>query len=279
MLNTILGLTEAEIENSKIELNMTSGSGGECFLDLWILSDTSAKNNGTAKCSYWGWYGKKRNFQVGQWVFSFVKITDDEWLFVSAAEILSIPEDDYAVVKILEKFKPLFGRLIIRYKKGNTYARYVFNLKNILNNSLVKEILPCQYNGEQFEGYDRVHLEFKKLSDVFNGKIMPTYCEALKKITGIYCLTDKNTGKLYIGSASGEGGVAQRWGNYLETKHGGNKKLVALYEEKGDKYFEENFTFTIIEYFGLSYDCGKLVEREQYWKKCFNTIKKGYNDN
>ncbi len=42
---------------------------------------------------------------------------------------------------------------------------------------------------------------------------MPTYYEALKKITGVYCLTDTHTGKLYIGSATGEGGVAQRWGN------------------------------------------------------------------
>ena len=30
-------------------------------------------------------------------------------------------------------------------------------------------------------------------------------------------------GKHYIGSATGEGGVAQRWGNYLDSKHGGNK--------------------------------------------------------
>lgn len=144
---------------------------------------------------------------------------------------------------------------------------------------MVKEILPCQYTGEQFEGYDRVHLPYRKLEDVFNGKIMPTYYEALKKVTGIYCLTDTKNGKLYIGSATGEEGVAQRWGNYLDSKHGGNKKLMALYKEKGPGYFEEYFTYTLIEYFGLSYDPVRIVEREQYWKMCFNTIKNGYNDN
>lgn len=279
MLNHILCLKEKEIENSKIELNMTAGRGGESQLDKWIISDVDSKSNGKNSCSYWGWYGEKRNFSEGQLVFSFIKICGDEWLFISAAKILNIPKNGCANVEILEKFTPLFGRMIIKYKKGNTFSRYVFNLKTILHKILVKEILPCQYNGEQFEGYDKVHLEYKKLKDIFDGKIMPTYYEALRKIIGIYCLTDRNTGKLYIGSASGEGGVAQRWGNYLESKHGGNKKLITLHKEKGDEYFKKNFTFTLIEYFGLSYDHEKLIEREQYWKNCFNTIENGYNDN
>ena len=36
---------------------------------------------------------------------------------------------------------------------------------------------------------------------------------------------------------------------------------------------------TLLEYFGLSYDPIKILEREQYWKRCFDTIKNGYNDN
>ena len=37
--------------------------------------------------------------------------------------------------------------------------------------------------------------------------------------------------------------------------------------------------YTLLEYFGLSYDPTKVLEREQYWKRCFDTIKNGYNDN
>lgn len=101
----------------------------------------------------------------------------------------------------------------------------------------------------------------------------------MKKITGVYCLTDTNNGKLYIGSATGEEGVAQRWGNYLDSKHGGNKKLIELFKQEGHEYFEKYFTFTLLEYFGLSYDPMKIKDREQYWKRCFDTIKNGYNDN
>ncbi len=279
LLNNILNLTPSEIANSKIEFNMRAGSGGQPFLDRWLKHTEEEKVTGTcADCSYWGWYGKTRNFYPGQWVFSFARITDDEWLFISAAEIVEVPKE-WAKVSVLEQFAPLFGRLIIKYKKGNKFSRYIFNLSTCLAQITVKEVLSCMYSGECFEGYDRVHLPYHRLDDIFNGKILPTYYEALKKVTGVYCLTDTHTGKLYIGSATGEGGVARRWGNYLETKHGGNKKLIALREQKGEAYFEKYFTYTIIEYFGLSYDSIKILEREQYWKKCLNTIQNGYNDN
>ncbi len=279
-LNEIFHLSEKEIANSKIELNMTEGKGGRPYIDIWLTAEADAKESGTVKCSYWGWHDEmKRNFHEGHTVFSFVRLTADEWLFVSAAEILDVPPNSRAKTRILGEYKPFFGRLVIRYKNKDRWGRYIFNMAGILDDCAVKEILPCPYSGEQFEGYDRVHLPFGRLADVFDGKIMPTYYEALQKITGIYCLTDTNTGMLYIGSATGEGGVAQRWGNYLESKHGGNKKLIALYREKGASYFEEYFTFTLLEYFGLSYDPVKILEREQYWKRCFSTIQNGYNDN
>lgn len=278
-LNNILNLSSEEIENSRIELNMKEGPGGIAYIDKWLSLEQSTKDAGVTECSYWGWYGKSKNFNIGQTVFSFIKLTYDEWLFISAAEIIEVPVDSRATVKVIDKFRPLFGRLVIKYYKGNTYGRYVFLMDKIIGQCIVKEILPCQYNGEQFEGYDRVHLPYRKLSDVFYCRIMPTYYEALKKVTGIYCLTDTKTGKLYIGSATGGDGVAGRWGNYLDSKHGGNKKLIALYNEKGSEYFEEHFTFTLLEYFGMSYDPAKIVEREQYWKHCLNTIKSGYNDN
>lgn len=282
-LNEILNLSQKEINNSKIELNMNHGTGGMPVLDKWLSCEEKDKENGTTDCCYWGWRGSKRAYQVGQFVFSFARMTNDEWLFLSAAKVTQmpdhIPSTGRAVVEPLKKYISLFGRLIIKYKKGNTYGTFRFNLSNKIESCTVKEILPAIYNGEKFEGYDCVHLPYRKLNDIFTGKTMPTYYEALEKITGIYCLTDTNNGKLYIGSAYGEGGVAKRWGSYLSTKHGGNVKLKELYDTKGTAYFERYFTFTLLEYFGMSYDPGKIIIREQYWKRCFDTIKNGYNDN
>ena len=72
LLNDILHLSQKEIDNSKIEFNMKVGSAGQAFLDIWLKHSEEEKVNGTCKdCSYWGWYGKQRNFHPGQWVFSF----------------------------------------------------------------------------------------------------------------------------------------------------------------------------------------------------------------
>lgn len=281
LLNNILNLTDKQINNSKIEFNMNIGKGGKPFIDRWLKCSEVERISGTCKCcSFWSWYSsKQRNFSVGQWAFSFLRIGEDEWLLISAGEIINTPKNDWATYKVLDQYKPFFGRLVIRCKKGNKFSRYVFNLGKYIETAVVKEILPCVYSGEIFEGYDKVHLPYHRLADIFAGKILPTYYEALKKVIGVYCLTDTFTGKLYIGSATGENGVAQRWGNYLASKHGGNKKLIDLYNKEGKEYFETNFTFTILEYFGQSYNPIKVIEREQYWKHCLDTIKNGYNDN
>lgn len=283
LLNNIIGLSDEEINNSKIELNSNAGTGGRAFIDTWLSSCDDDKYNGTCKeCGYWAGSEKRHNFRADQWVFSFVRINsrNDEWLLASASEILSVPDNGWATdIKILERFKPLFGRLIIKCKNNNTYGQYTFNMSNYIEKAVVKEILPCLYSGEKFNGYDNVHLDFYKLNDIFSGKIMPSYREALEQVSGVYCLTDRETGCLYIGSAYSENGVAGRWDNYLDTKHGGNKKLIKLFNEKGAEYFEKNFTFTLLEYFNLSYDKDKIIKREQYWKMCFDTINNGYNDN
>ena len=280
-LLSVLNLTSDELKNSKVELNFSNGSNGTESLSTWLRYEDASKENGTCyDCSFWGWYGNKPNYSPGQWGFSFVRMqAPDEWLFISAAEIIEVPAGERAVVKILDRFEPLFGRLVIRYNKGNTFARWNFRMQPICEKAVVKEILPGLYTGRSSEGYDNVHLTYSELQAVLDGKIMPGYQRALKKVAGVYCLTDKMTGKLYIGSATGESGIAQRWRSYLDSKHGDNKKLIELYKSKGPGYFEDNFEFTLLEYFNTSYDRDKILERESYWKDCLDTRRHGYNGN
>ena len=280
-LNDVLHLTDEQVGNSKIELNMRSGGNGERFIDLWLSLEESKRASGMIDFPYWGWYGnKQRNFHEGQWVFSFIRLNaGNEWLFVSAAKILSVPEQSHAEIEILEQYEPLFGRMIVHLEKGQTYSRYVFNLSKYLDSATIKEVLPTLYSGDTFQGYDCVHLPYAKLDRIFSRQILPTYYDALEHATGVYCLTDTRTGKLYIGSATGEGGVAQRWGNYLDSKHGGNVKLRELYDREGEEYFKKYFEFTLLEYYGMSYDPQRILDRESYWKDCLDTRRHGYNDN
>ena len=43
MLNDLFHLTDVEIANSKIELNMTAGRNAEKFIDRWLRSDETTK--------------------------------------------------------------------------------------------------------------------------------------------------------------------------------------------------------------------------------------------
>jgi hypothetical protein len=283
MLNDILHLTEEQIENSKIGLNM--GWAGKTHFEDWYESDENNRNVDFTYHSHQGVNGKNRNFtHVGQWCFGFVRLNEDmdKWLLVSAGEITSIPDRIYSGPcghKELKDYQGLIGRMIIKYHKGNTYSRYIFNLSSIINDAEIAEILPNIYEPIKFSGFDNVHVSFKTLKNILEGHKYMDYRAALQGVKGIYCLTDKKEGKLYIGSASGIDGILQRWTNYIDSKTGGNKALIELYEKEKDEYFEENFEFTIIETFNKNTDVHKIIERENYWKDVFKTKENGYNRN
>ncbi len=279
-LNDILSLTTEEIQNSKIELNMKAGPEGESYLERWLSYNYDDKINGIcSECGYWGWYGKSRNFQPQQWVFNFVRVTENEWLFISAGEIVEVPMNSCAKVDVLNKYKPYFGRLIINLKKGNTFARYTFNLKKYLNECTVMKILPSLYDGEGFPGYDSVNLSFKQLKSIINhGK--RDWIAALENQKAVYLITDKHNGKMYVGSATSDKGMLlQRWRSYIENGHGGNKELIAIVNNKGFEYIKTHFYYSILENYNLRVDDLIILERETWWKTILQTKQFGYNDN
>ncbi len=276
-LNDILRLTDEEIANSKIALNMKWG--GESHFKRWNDSDPSHRD---VSYSYAQHYGKQRNFtRIGQVVFGFVQLpsSNRKWLLVTAGRITGFPEKGPCDHEEIENFQGFLGRLVVEIHKGNTNSRYVFNLSKYIAKAKVVEILSSDYQAIKFEGLDRVQLFFHDLKQILSGEKYADYRNALSSVKGVYCLTDRKTGKLYIGSAYGEHGIAQRWSDYIDTKTGGNDGLIALYKEKGDSYFEENFKFTLIEFFGMNTDSNRIIDREKYWKDAFATRETGYNKN
>jgi len=97
-------------------------------------------------------------------------------------------------------------------------------------------------------------------------------------VAGVYLITDTNTGKHYVGSASGEqGGIWGRWSEYARTKHGGNKRLRALITADDD--YCRHFQFSILEVFPIKRDRHEVLEYEQLYKRKLRTIEFGWNDN
>jgi len=297
-LNDLLGLTPDEIKNSKINLNMTSDNV-EC-LKIW------QNDNNDVKFSYWShqgtWRGdgfKKpnRNFKVGNIVYGFVRLGSDRWLLVTVGKILEVPQitlenphGGFCTYEIVEKYQPLFGKLIIRLRKGNTFSRYAFNLSTFIKVCYVEQILPLKYGAISFPGYDSINMGFIELRQQIDNM---EWRSSLRAVNGIYLITDVMNYKKYVGSAYGVNGIYGRWMNYLDRgydtdeEESGEKfpnsqlKLIAKDKEKGIDYIKNNFKYSILEILPKNMSAKDVIQRENYWKEVLNTRSKryGYNSN
>ena len=130
---------------------------------------------------------------------------------------------------------------------------------------------------EEFSGYNKVMLSKKRLELVVS-QCIKSWKGALSNVSGVYLITDKETGKLYVGSATGDGGIWQRWSDYANSGHGGNKELVALLKEKGSKY-SDNFQYSVLEIADTHSSTDDVLGRESYWKDVLCSRQHGYNAN
>ena len=279
-LNDILKLDN--LDKFKVRLNMTissSTTNKTPAIDVYINEPKIY----TLACAWNGQYKSlNRPFLI---TFAHIKEKENLWLFTGIYNIVDY--DKYSVktsncvverAKLIENpnFKQFCGRLVVKYHK-KTQA-YVLNAENIIDSLEVNQILDSEYNNEYFKGYENVNISFKQLKHIVNTQ-NESWKSALENSKGIYLITDKNNGKMYVGSAYGENMLWRRWKDYIKTGHGGNKNLKNLVKTLGLQYVEDNFNFTILEHFTSSIEDKKVIARENHWKEVLLSRKFGYNDN
>ena len=181
-----------------------------------------------------------------------------------------------------DEYKDYRKRLIIRLKEPigqNLYLRWLSGLENRLDPE-VYELLPASKLSE-FPGYSDVRLTHSQLRSIYDHD-EPDWKQALSAVKAVYVITDLCTGKLYVGSAYGDGkGVWQRWSRYADPKDltGGNKEFKQLRAERGDAYIMENFQYSLLEIFDTKTRDGVIRERESHWKDVLQSRRFGYNAN
>lgn len=181
---------------------------------------------------------------------------------------------------LLPNFADYRKRLIIRLEKPisrDTYNRRYINVQRDLNPE-VYELAPAT-KLDAFPGYNNVLLTHSDLQNIVKMEA-PEWRTALSSVKGVYCITDKVTGQLYIGSASGnDGGIWQRWSSYADVSNlsGGNKTFEEL-KKSGSNYIIDNFTYSILEIFDMRTKREDIINREEYWKRVFQTVKYGMNN-
>ncbi|WP_371262784.1 GIY-YIG nuclease family protein [Paenibacillus sp. OV219] len=90
-------------------------------------------------------------------------------------------------------------------------------------------------------------------------------------------MSDKTSGKLYVGSAYGSGGLLNRWKNYIETKHGGNKGMISVLRDFPNRF--ENFQFTILQVLPKTLTAEEVIGIENLYKRKLLSINFGMNEN
>ena len=66
---------------------------------------------------------------------------------------------------------------------------------------------------------------------------------------------------------------------YIYNLTGGNKEFEEIINKYGKDYISKNFKYSILEIFDTKTKQEYILERENYWKKVFETKKFGMNKN
>lgn len=182
---------------------------------------------------------------------------------------------DGQVFYALEKragFEDLEDRLIIDWGKGALAWHQWFTDRAVI------EVRPPGRALPPFRDYLRVHLKHDDLRRLAaQPTAHPDWVSALSAVGGIYLIVDGVSGQQYVGSATGNGGLWQRWCEYAKTGHGGNLRLRTLCQN-GDVY-PKALSFSILETFSRSLALSEAVSLEGFFKKKLGSRAFGLNAN
>ena len=230
------------------------------------------------KFKEWQEYQTKENFKC-DYVLSLISIERELWLFAGIYKVLGVKTGTHAPflyqTEILPNQEDIIGRIIVRYKREGR-ASYIWGHK-YGNKIEVIEIKPIRLSIGDFPGYNKVIIPYSQLKLIVEQQ-EPSWKSALSNVKGIYLISDNLSGKQYVGSATGNDGLWQRWESYAKTGHGGNKELKRIIREKGIEY-TSNFQYSVLEIADTQSTDEFIIERETYWKNVLLSRKFGYNSN
>lgn len=267
----------------KIKFNMNNGNPNEPAWDYLLMDDEKWINMNAWKTKH-----SNNNLGSAEYLLAFAQYYDygpQYYIFGGMYKIENKKPEVFNQIgydlTLIDKFVEYRKRLIIKLENPigrDLYTRKYVDVQNSKLNPVIYEITPDVKLGS-FPGYGSVLLTHKELQRIFKSD-EPEWKRALSAVKGVYCITDTSTGKLYIGSASGDGGgIWQRWSSYANVSNltGGNKSFEEL-KNKGADYIIDNFTYSILEIFDMRTKSDDIKRREEYWMKVFKTRKFGMNN-
>lgn len=280
-LNDLLQLTKEEVNKTKIRFMVPSS--GIDFDPNTDAKDPSKQDKINLTDLVYN-REKSMSFTDGVIAIGFIRIREDYWLMTGIVKV--VKDNGLAQPATAEYLSKKYDfRLVVRFHKN--FQNGIILAKNIIDELEVIEVWNPDktLDDKTFPGYKNVSVSYRELKKKLES---PEWRTALSCRSGVYLITDKPTGKLYVGSAYGEKGIFGRWETYIksgydkhEVENGKypNKKLQELVNEKGLSYIQENFQYSILETFTDDVSDEYIIGRESWWKEALRSREFGYNAN
>ena len=271
-LNDLLQIPKEQFEDIRVKFNICSPY--EDPLEVY-------KNDPERINTSWLFWREKRRYYPfpGIVAISLIRLSYDTWLLTTIKKVTKLLDGDGVAYEgeEVDRYKSLYGRVILRYHKSSMQG--VMKYSTVVDDLVVHELLPGTFDGDDFPGYDRVRLTYDQLKRIVRNR-KRDWIAALENQKAVYLITDTQTGKMYVGSATSENGMLlTRWQNYVDSGHGGNVGLIELMEKRGFSYIKRNFVYSILENYNARVDDHVILVRESWWKDTLLTRKFGYNRN
>lgn len=269
---------------TKVKFNKNAGDAN---LRAWDYLINGEEDPGWIEMNSWKTKQSNNNLNRAEYLLAFAQYYPygpDYYIFGGMYGVEKIMPEVFDQpgykLTLLTEFQDYRKRLII--KLSRPVGRDIYNkpFENVQRDfePEVYELAPSTKLGA-FPGYNNVLLSHKDLQTIVRMEA-PEWKTALSSVKGVYCITDKATGRLYIGSASGNAsGIWQRWSAYgdIDNLTGGNKNFEEIKDFDAD-YIIENFTYFILEIFDVKTKREDIIHREEFWKKVFQSVKHGMNN-
>ena len=272
----MIRLLVPEIEPHTTKVHLAGHNGLEDPLDVFLAGDFPA----------WQKTQNQKNFER-PYILSLIKMPQrDRWLFAGVHRVLGQatwgPDAwvgrgecwNYPLEE-MEAASQLTGRLVINFTRPGRNSYLI--AEKWIDAITLAEIYARRRSIGEFPGYRSVALTFDELRLVA-GQGLASWRAALSSVGGVYLISDTESGDLYVGSATGAGGIWQRWSDYAATGHGGNVELRALVNGDGiDR--AKPFRFSILEIADVHTGEADVLARESHWKSVLLSREHGLNGN
>lgn len=214
--------------------------------------------------------------EAHKWLFAGVHLAGEPVQKRSNIPVPNVDGIEYRYpMSELASCSELNGRLVISFERTGRQSYLV--AENWFSELKVSELRPERMTIKEFPGYRNAHLSRDELV-LIAGQDIQSWRAALSSVAGVYLIADSLSGKLYVGSASGEGGIWERWKAYAATGHGGNVELRQLLQKEGRERAAA-FRLSILEIADI-HECGEdILSRESHWKRVLLSREHGLNSN